>query len=370
MDRSVEPFDQLARELGIRGPLRHAQPLGSGHIHDTVVAEYGDPMRPERFVHQRLNTRVFEQPASLLRNFLRVTQHIRSKLQSRGAPGPERRCLELVRALDGQLGVTDPAGRLWRTTRFIADAHSIDVVERPEQAFEAARAFGAFAADLADLDPSRLAEPILHFHDLGRRMHALEAAFRRDPRARAGALGGEMQRLQVAHGDLVRALEARGFSQLPRRVVHNDCKINNLLFDAASDVALCVIDLDTVMQGTLICDFGDLVRTAASTAAEDEPEPARVGFDLDAFRALARGYLAGLGTAIERRERDLLALAGPALTLENAVRFLTDHLEGDTYFRIHRPQHNLERARAQRALFEAMWRERAAADHIVREAGG
>jgi Phosphotransferase enzyme family len=370
MGQSPEPFEQLARELGIRGALQRVCPLGSGHIHETVLAEYGDAAHPERFVHQKLNTHVFKHPALLMQNFLLVTQQIRAALERRAAREPERRCLRLIRCTSGELSVTDRGGNVWRTTAFIGGAHSIDVVERPEQAFEAARAFGGFAADLAGLDPAALEEPLPHFHDLDQRLRALERAFRLDTHARAASVREEMQHLVDAHTELARSLATRGFSRVRRRVVHNDCKINNVLFDTASDTALCVIDLDTVMQGTLLCDFGDLVRTAASTAREDEPDLGSVRFDLDAFCALTRGYLAGIGAAIDAAERGLLAIAGPALTLENAMRFLTDHLEGDIYFRIQRHQHNLDRARAQLALFDAMWRALTAAERLVADARG
>jgi hypothetical protein len=344
----------VGERFAIEGSFVAGGPHGSGHIHDTFVATWDHAGRRSRFVHQCLNTRVFRDPAGVMRNLERVTGHVRASLAREGVRDLERRCLSLVPARDGASACRDEEGRVWRTFRFVEGARSHDVPGDPAVAFEAARAFADFAARLVDLDPRELAVTIPRFHDLASRFADLAAVQRSDALGRAAAAGRELELAARWHERLTAALAREGAAALPRRSVHNDCKINNVLVDDASGEALCVIDLDTVMEGTVLFDFGDLVRTAACPAAEDEPDLAAVRFDLGLFEALARGYVAGGAAFLGEAEVGVLPLAGSTLALENAIRFLTDHLQGDVYFRIHRPGHNLDRARAQLRLVELM----------------
>jgi hypothetical protein len=258
-----ERVREIAPHFAIAGELRCVTPHGSGHIHDTFVAEYESEGALRRFLHQRLNTQIFRDAAGLMRNVVRVTDHLRAALVRRGAADPERRCLRVVPTLEGSPSHVDARGETWRTYVLIEDAHSIDGCQRPEQAFQAARAFGAFAADLADLDAGALVETLPGFHDLSARAAAFERALRADALRRASGVGAEAERARAQCASVQRELSAREAAAAPRRVVHNDCKINNVLFDDASGEGLCVIDLDTVMPGSVLCDFGDLVRTAA-----------------------------------------------------------------------------------------------------------
>jgi len=348
--------------LGAGAP--RAQRFGSGHIHDTFAVAVGAPPGERRFVLQRVHTGIFRDPEGLMRNLARVTAHLRARA------GPGARALALVPARDGERFHRDAAGGFWRCFERIEGAHAIDRVEHPREAFAAAQAFGAFLAALADLPGPPLVEVIPHFHDLPRRQADLAAALRADPRGRAAAVAPEAAAARASAGLLARELAAAGADALPRRVVHNDCKVNNVLLDDRTGEGVCVIDLDTVMEGTVLADFGDLARTAACPAAEDERELARVDFDLARFEALAQGYLAGAGSALSAGELRALPLAGPLLALENAVRFLADHVAGDVYFRVHRPDHNLDRARAQLRLAERMLAGAPAAAEILRRAAG
>jgi hypothetical protein len=363
-----ERLGDIAPHFAIAGELRRATPHGSGYIHDTFVAEYSSGGTPSRFLHQRLNTEIFRDAEGLMRNVVRVTDHLRASLLRRGAADPERRCLRVVPTREGRPLYVDPRGETWRTYVLIEGAHSIDSCERPEQAFQAARAFGTFAADLADLDAATLVETLPGFHDLPGRAAAFERTLRTDALGRASDAGAEAETLRTQCARVRRELELRGAAAAPRRVVHNDCKINNVLFDDASGEGLCVIDLDTVMPGSVLCDFGDLVRTATCPTPEDETDLSRVRFDLDLFRALAGGYRSGMGPLLTPAELRLLPVAGPALTLENALRFLTDHLEGDVYFRTQRPGHNLDRCRTQLRLLDHMLDALGEADAIVSDA--
>jgi Ser/Thr protein kinase RdoA (MazF antagonist) len=349
-----ERLREVGRHFRLSGEFLAGAPYGSGHIHDTFVATYAQSGVAYRYVHQRLNTGVFREPERLMRNVERVTDHLCAKLAARGVPDAERRHLTLLRARDGRTFHVDAEGGYWRTTRFVEGARSVDSVETPAQAYEAARAFGSFAEMLADLGPPRLADTIPDFHDLAKRFAALEEVARTDPCGRLAGVSAEFDAARSRYAFVQRALAADAATDLPRRVVHNDCKLNNLLLDEETGEGLCVIDLDTVMEGSLLCDFGELVRSATCPAPEDERELSRIRFDLDLFGALARGYLSGAASLLSEAELRALPLAGPALTLENAIRFLTDHLAGDIYFRVHRKDHNLERCRAQLQLAERM----------------
>jgi len=352
-----DPAD-LARSFthwfALDGKCVEVVPLKRGHIHETLVGTWRTAAGTRRVVHQRVNTHVFRDPALLMRNWLRVTEHLRAVLASEGKTDLERRCLRAIPAQSGASYHTDASGVVWRAFAFIEGARSLDVPESPARAQEAARAFGAFAAQLHDLDPATVAESIPRFHDFAHRVAYLEAAITADAHGRAAGAAEDIERALRLAGVVERALESEGAAALPLRVVHNDCKLNNVLFDERTGEGLCVIDLDTVMPGSVLADFGDLARTAACPAPEDEPDLARVRVDVRLLEALVRGYLAGTGSLLTPVEIALLPLAGPLIALETGIRFLTDHLAGDTYFRIHRPGHNQGRARAQLRLTEQL----------------
>ena len=343
----------VARAFEIAGEFRGAAPVTRGHIHDSYAIEYAKGSARERYLLQRLNTGVFRDPEALMRNVALVTEHVRAKLRARGVLDPARRCLTLIPARGGATHHVDAEGDYWRTFRFIEAAKTVDRVGSRKQARQVARLFGAFAEMLADLERPP-ADTIPDFHDLAKRFASFEVAVRDDVRARAGEIRAEIECARERFASICEALERHGFRELPRRVVHNDCKINNAMLDRRSGEALCVIDLDTVMQGTVLCDFGELVRTASCRSAEDELRLTAMRFEPELFGAVARGYLEGAAHLLGEAELRLLPLAGPLLTLENAIRFLTDHLSGDVYFRIHREGHNLDRARTQLRLLELL----------------
>jgi Ser/Thr protein kinase RdoA (MazF antagonist) len=357
----------VGESFGLRGLLRGA-PLGRGHIHETYDALYAEGAGARHVVHQRLHTGIFRNPDALMENVVRVTARLRAADEARGVADPERRALRVLEARGGRLLHRDAVGGVWRSFAFIEGARSVAALESADQARAAARAYGRFAADLADLPAPPLHVTIPHFHDLERRLADLERARSSDIRARRRDAAEEIAALRAACARLEQALPERVVAALPRRVVHHDCKLDNLLFDAESGEPLCVVDLDTVMEGTLLSDFGELVRSAASRAAEDERDLARVDLDLGLFEALATGYLEGTAALITAAERRALPLAGCRMALMNAARFLADHLEGDVYFRIDHEGHNLERARSQLRLGERMLAAAAAAARIVESA--
>ncbi len=350
----TDPLRAVGERFAIPGQFRDAQPLGRGHIHESFVATWERGGDPVRYVHQRISTRVFPEPAQVMGNIARVTAHLRAALARRGVRDLERRVLTLVLARDGAPLWIAPDASVWRTFLLIEGAITRETIEGPEEAFRAARAFAEFAGSLSDLPAPALAVTIPGFHDLGRRFNDFETAVANDPFGRAARVRNEIEATRTAYSNLLRQLAAADPGAVPRRVMHHDCKLNNLLLDAGTGEALCVIDLDTVMEGSVLSDFGELVRTATSRSPEDEPQLETIAFDLELFEALARGYVAGAASWLSEPEGRLLPLAGPTLGLMNAIRFLTDFLLGDVYFRVHREAQNLDRHRAQLRLATLM----------------
>jgi hypothetical protein len=344
----------IASEFCIDGDLVEVTPLGHGHINDTFVATYRHAGRPTRYVHQRINQHVFHDPEAVMDNIARVTQHIRAKLLAAGATDVARRVLTLVPARDGGAFHRAADGSYWRTYLFIENAHICDVVETPQQAYQVGLAFGQFQQQLADLPAPRLAETIPHFHDTPQRFVKLEQSIARDAVNRVAQAKPEIE-FALRHKEMTGMLldlHARG--AIPERITHNDTKFNNVMLDDATGKALCVLDLDTVMPGLALYDFGDMVRTATCACAEDETDLSKVRMEMPMFEALARGYLAAVGSVLNDTEKRHLAFAGKLMTFEVGIRFLTDHLEGDHYFKVHRPAHNLDRCRNQFALVESI----------------
>lgn len=363
--RTREPIGRravsAARAFQLAGALRSVERFGSGHIHDTFALRCEAPSGAIRYVLQRINAHVFRAPERVIENAVRVSEHLRAKLTLRGVPDALRRRLSWCETRTGGYAYRDPDGDVWRACGLIEQTHTCDVVESPAQAAAAGRAFGEFLAQVADLEPSALHEVIPGFHDLDVYARRLEAARAADHLGRARACAEDLAALREARAQLADAQVAS--DALPLRVVHADCKFNNVLLDDRSGEGICVIDLDTVMPGRTAQDFGQLARGAACSAAEDERELSRIRFELAHFEALTRGFLAGCGPLLTPAELAALPMAGPLSALEHALRFLTDHLEGDAYFRVQRPGQNLDRARAQRRLLEEMC---AAADASAR----
>ena len=337
-----------AREFEGCGEILSATPYGSGHINDTyrVVSQQGND--EGTFILQRINHNIFKDPVALMENIERVTLHMAGKIN--GHPDRDRRFLRLIPTHDGRPWLRDSEDNYWRAYNFIEQASSYDAVQSTGQAFEAGRAFGKFQQMLADLPQPRLHESIPDFHHTPKRFAALENAIGRDVANRAAFARPEIE-FALAHRSLVsRLLEAN----LPERVTHNDTKLNNVLIDDETGEGICVIDLDTVMPGLAAYDFGDMVRTTTSPAKEDEQDLSKVRMDFPMFEALLRGYLEAAGNFLTKGEREALVLSGKLITFEIGVRFLTDHLSGDTYFKVHRPNHNLDRARTQFKLVESI----------------
>lgn len=364
-----------AWDLGGGRPV--LDPVDEGHINRSWTITVAGPgaalgVRPAAPGHllQLVSADVFPNPEHVIENVAAVTAHLGRAVRATGLSSPERRTLTLVPTRAGRPWHRDPDGAVWRLYPFIGGTTVREHVTTALEAREVGRAFGTFQRLLADYHGSRLHETIPRFHDTAWRVAALEAAATADCMARLARCRREVEVLLVrrAIADVLPALLASG--AVPERIAHNDAKSSNVLLDAQTGEALCVVDLDTVMPGTALADFGDMVRSATSPTAEDEPDTSRVAVRPELFAGLVEGYLAEAGATLTAAEREHLVFAGQLITYEQAVRFLADHLEGDRYYRVARPGHNLVRARAQIALLESIEGNEGALGNVVRDVMG
>lgn len=341
----------MASCFELEGEVLGLEEVHAGLINSTWVVRCAPgSVGSRRYLLQRVNGTVFPKPEEVMENIRAVTQHLRDKL-GEGNCGDLRPTLKLVAARGGGWWLFDEAGDLWRCYDFIEQSCCFEEVSSVELAYEAGRAFGEFGQLLADFPGEQLHEVIEGFHDTPARYGALQEAAAADVRGRAEEVRDELLRFET-HCELFRCVtDGLATGEIPVRVTHNDTKISNVLFDAETEKALCVIDLDTVMPGSLLYDFGDLVRT---TLGGSEDERTGEGLSLELFESLVAGYLAEVGSVLTRREKELLPQAGALISMELGMRFLTDYLRGDVYFRSEFPGQNLVRARGQLNLGESL----------------
>jgi len=346
---------EVLRLFQIEGHFVSAAAYGSGHINDTFLVHCAPPAgRPRRYIAQRINDRIFQNIPALMDNVQRVTEHLARKAAARNAAAASRQ-LTLVPTRSGAAYARDETGAWWRVYHFIEGAHTVDRVTTLDQAREAARAFGDFQAQLSDLPGPRLHETIPNFHNTRSRFDAFRAALDTDSLGRAATALPEIDYARSLEADCDRLLDLCARGELSERITHNDTKINNVMLDDATGRAVAVIDFDTLMPGLPLYDFGDMVRTATSSTLEDDPEPANMRFEVPLFEALVEGYLSSdVAPVLTPTERALLGFAGKLITYETALRFLTDYLQGDVYFKTQYSGHNLVRARTQLALVRSI----------------
>jgi Ser/Thr protein kinase RdoA (MazF antagonist) len=340
------------------------EPFGSGHIHDTYRIITAEKDKDD-YILQRLNNRIFKNIPHLQENIERVTIHLRKKLSYVAGSNIKRECLTLIPSRENKSWIEDHDGNFWRMYIFISNHHSYNIVDSADKAFEGGKAIGRFQAMLSDLPGNPLHETIPFFHDISKRLETFSRVVKDDPAGRAGKVAGEIQSVLSRADDMKIILRLGAEGKIPLRITHNDTKFNNILLDE-NDKALCVIDLDTVMPGYVHYDFGDAIRTAANIAAEDEKELSKVKMDISLFEAYATGYLSETQATLNKIEKDYLAFAPRLITYTIAVRFLTDYLDGDNYFKIHHENHNLQRARAQMKLVESMEDQYGEMQNIIR----
>jgi hypothetical protein len=358
---------QVFSQFAIPSDFVRAQFLRVGHINDTYLVDAMNGTDREYYIFQRINHFVFRDPERLMANFEKITRHIRAKLENIQDRDPDRETLNLLYSRSGRCFYRSPKGDYWRAYRFVGNAHIINVATRPDEAYEAGRAFGCFQKLLSDLEATSLHETIPFFHHTPRRFARFKKILAEDICGRAAEARDAVAFALEREPMTAIITDALAEGRLPLRITHNDTKINNVLFDDGTGKAVCVIDLDTTMPGSSLYDFGDMVRTTTSFAAEDERNPAKARLEMEMFRALADGYLAEAGDFLTPEEINLLVFSGRLITYTIGLRFLTDFLEGDVYFRIHRPGQNLDRARVQFGLVRSMEMQAEAMERCIHE---
>jgi len=359
---------EIFKQFDIYGDLQSFQAFGKGHINNTYLSVWNQAGTQVRYTHQRINKHVFKKPAEVVENIRHITEHIAAKLAEdtdikvnadvrflvEDTISASRRVLTLVPTKDGRFFYVDRDGEYWRTYLFIEKASTFEQMDSPALAYKVGAAVGIFQQQLSDYSGQPLYETIPDFHNMHSRYAQLDRAVTLNAAGRLKTVREELAFLEEnrARGMILSDGLANG--TLKRGITHNDTKLNNILFDDATGEAICLIDLDTVMPGTVLFDTGDLIRTAANTACEDEQDLSKVHFDCNIFKALIGGYLSTAGGCLTAYEKSLIAESGRTLTQIMAVRFLTDYLNGDIYYKTTRPTHNLDRVRTQIALIKSM----------------
>ena len=354
---------QICAQFKFKGTFSKAFPYGSGHINDTYKVETIEDDE-YNYILQRVNHHVFKDVPGLMENVERVTSHIRKKMEGLEGANPDREVLTVIKTLEENAYHKDEEGNFWRMYIFIWDNRSYDLVDTPEKAYEGGSMFGKFQAQLADLPGKPLNDTIPNFHNIEWRLDTFEATLKKDPVGRAAQIPEEIKFVRDRAEEMKTILNLGRDGLIPQRITHNDTKFNNVLLDQ-NDKGLCVIDLDTVMPGFVHYDFGDSIRTSTNTAAEDEADLSKVEMDINLFEAYAKGFLEHTRDTLNEVEIDHLAFAGKLFPFIIGLRFITDHVDGDNYFKIHHEGHNLQRARAQFKLLQSMERQFAEMQAII-----
>ena len=343
----------VAANFNFAGRLIRSESFGSGHINDTYCLTCEHNGRQIHYILQRINHQVFKNPPAMMENIRRVTNHIRRKLQEQQNKLASRQ-LVVIDTKDGADFFQDDSGNYWRLYNEIENAVTYDIIESPELAYEAARMFGRFAAFLTDLPGPPLHETIPDFHATPKRLTTFRGVLRQDPCNRAKDAGAEIDFVLENAGICDVLLNHAGKGEIPVRITHNDTKINNVLLDEKTHKGVCVIDLDTVMPGLSLYDFGDMVRTATNPAEEDQRDLSKVTMRIPIFEMLLKGFAEETHTFLTPTEKKNLVFAGKLITFEQMIRFLADHLAGDIYYKIHRDGHNLDRCRTQMKMVQSI----------------
>ncbi|MBO5858660.1 MAG: aminoglycoside phosphotransferase family protein, partial [Clostridia bacterium] len=344
MKNTINNVNELVNAFVFEGEFVKSTQLFDGHINNTYVFDFEKDGETNRYLVQELNTYVFKQPEALMENVMGVTEHIRKKVIERGGD-VKRECLQVFPAKDGKPYYIDGENKFWRCYNFITDAHSYPNVDCAETFCNAAKAFGEFQRTLADYPSETLVETIPNFHNTVSRFADFKKAVADNLSGRADRVKDEIEFVLAREKDCSVLLDLLNAGKLPLRVTHNDTKLNNVLFDNETNKGICVVDLDTVMPGLSLYDFGDSIRFGANTASEDEKDVSKVTLNLDYFKAYTYGYLSEAGESLTKEEINQLAFSAKLLTFECGMRFLGDFINGDVYFKTEYPEHNLVRSR-------------------------
>ena len=347
----MKNLNDIVLQFDLTGQVDSIKPLGNGLINDTYKVTTTDG---PSYVLQRINHHIFKDVDLLQKNIVSVTSHIRGKLEAAGAVDVDRKVLTFIPLRNSDLTYYFDGESYWRVSLFIEDAFTYETVN-PEYSYYAGRSFGHFEAMLADV-PDTLGETIPDFHNMELRARQLDEAVAADAVGRMAEAEVQeiLKEVLVYREEMCKAERMHREGVLPKRICHCDTKVNNMMFDAESDKVLCVIDLDTVMPGFVLSDIGDFIRTGANTGAEDDENLDNVNVNMEIFKAYTRGYMEKAKSFLTPTEIKLLPYGGRLLTYMQTVRFLTDYINGDTYYKIHSPKHNLIRTKAQFKLLQSL----------------
>ncbi|SMO64209.1 phosphotransferase enzyme family protein [Solitalea koreensis] len=361
---SIEVFniEKIIFEFSIQGSISLIKPYGSGHINDTYFLKNQNSDYPD-YLLQRINHHIFKDVPALMQNVQRVIDHLRSKLIN------DKEVMTIVPLKSGMLYHEDEQGNFWRMYHYLPNTKSYDLLENEHQAYEGGKAFGRFQALLADMDASLLQETIPNFHNIEMRLECFHQSLTEDAVGRKSEVGNEIAYIVEREEGMKKLLNLGKRGVLPLRITHNDTKFNNVLLDS-NDKAQCVIDLDTVMPGYVAYDFGDAIRTIINTASEDEKDLNKIQLNIKLFEAYTKGYFEEAGTMLTSAEIESLIMGVLLFPYMQAVRFLTDYIDGDTYYKIAFEKHNLQRARAQLQLLLKMEEQEDALNEIIQEKAG
>ncbi len=345
-------LELITNQFNIDGAYLSAEPIVAGHINDTfLVNTNGD--KHQKYILQRINHAIFKNVPELQNNILKVTNHIKEKLLNNNVLDIDRKIITLIPAKDKKWFINDNDGNYWRMMLYIEGSHSYNQLSSPKLAYDAGLAFGEFDAMLADLPGEPLFDTIKDFHNMEFRLQQFKDAIQNNVAIRLDLVIDEIKEIEKRTEEMTLINRLGREGKLPKRIIHCDTKINNVLFDADENI-LCIIDLDTVMSGYITSDFGDAIRTGANTGAEDDINLNNVSMSIELFEAYAKGFLKGTASFITQQEIDCLALSAKMFAYMQAVRFLTDYLNDDIYYKINHKEHNLQRTKAQLKLLYSM----------------
>lgn len=370
-NQACAKIEEAIAQFAIQGSLKEKIPYGNGHINDTFLLTYEVEGGEKQYILQRMNHNIFKNPQQLMENMVNVTEYLSRAIQEQGGD-PQRETLNIVKTSSGDSYYKDSTGNYWRMFLFIDRALCLEMVESAKDFYDSAAAFGNFQRMLADYPAGTLHETIPNFHNTPSRFQDFKKAVEEDKLGRAKLAEKEIAFALAREAETSALTGLLKEGKLPLRVTHNDTKLNNILFDEETKKALCIIDLDTVMPGLSLYDFGDSIRFGASTGAEDEQDLSKISIDLELFEAFTNGFLTGCAGSLTDKEIEMLPMGAKLMTYECGIRFLADFLVGDTYFKIHREGHNLDRARTQFKLvadMEAKWDQMKAIVEKVRNTG-
>jgi hypothetical protein len=354
MSREKSELLCISGKFEVAGEPENVVPHGNGHINDTYLLTCRvAPEKTCRYILQRMNHEVFRDPKGLMENITGVTTFLQKEIAERGGD-PDREALGVIMLKDGASYSEEEDGTFWRMYRFVEGADSYDAVEKPEDFYESAVAFGNFQKLLAKYPAKSLHETIPNFHNTVDRLEKFKKAVEADTMKRAAEVADEIRFVLDREDDCHVLCDMLVSGEIPLRVTHNDTKLNNILLDHKTGKGICVIDLDTVMPGSALYDYGDSIRFGANTGAEDEKDLSKISCDLELFALYTKGFIEGCGGSLTQKEIKMLPMGAKMMTLECGMRFLTDYLEGDHYFKIHRPKHNLDRCRTQFCMVKDM----------------